>query len=107
MHLRLRLRLSLLARMVFAAAVLLSTSAVLAVFAVVFGGLLLGLVVPGLLVYVYDVAVQAPRLSAVSALPPAVVAGAALGWLATVVSKWSRVAPYTTDGHLFPPSDPV
>lgn len=56
---------------------------------------------------VLETAVAAPRLAAVTPLPPwaaAVLAGCVL---VLVVASWEWVAPHTRDDYLIPPSGPV
>lgn len=103
----LRLRFSLLVRMAFAVAVLTSLSVVLGLITVVVCSVVLGLTVPGILAYVHDVVEQAPRLSTAASVPPPAVAVVALAWLAAVSHGWERVAPYTTNDYVIPPSGPV
>lgn len=88
-HMDPRLRLSLLARMLFTTVVLASLSLVLAAFAAVVGVMLL-LLLSGLFASTYDVAVAAPRLSVVIPVPPSVVAAGALSVLAALVFLWTR-----------------
>lgn len=103
---RLRLRLSLVARMAVAVAILGSISLVIALFLTVFGGILgFGLAAwagDGLLVLA-----SLPRVSAVAPVPSLVVAVAAIGVVAAVVKGWPHVRARTGVEYLLPPDRPA
>ena len=102
---KLRLRLSLLFRMVVAAGILPSISVVVALFLTVVGGaLLLGLF--GWTEEVLVALAALPRISAVTAVPPiavATVAGLAVG---VVVAGWPYLRARTSVRYLLPPDAP-
>jgi len=103
---KLRLRLSLLARMVVAAGILLSIPLVVALFLTVFGGMVL----LGLLGWSREflvVLADLPRLSSVTALSPVVVAGATSLTVGVVVGGWPYLRSWTNVECLLPPDTPL
>lgn len=103
---RLRLRLSLVARMAVALGVLGAISFVVAVALGVLGGFL-GLALVGWLHEGLGVLADLPRLSTATPLPPLLVAAlAALGPVASVYS-WPYVRARTDEDYLLPPTTPI
>jgi heat shock protein HtpX len=98
---KLRLRLSLLGRMVVALGILLSISLVLAMILSVFGGML-GFAILGWVYEGVDALADLPRPSMVLAVPPWAVAVAAITAVVGVVRGWPYVRNYTSEEHLIP-----
>ena len=103
---KLRLRLSLLGRMVVALGILLSISLVLAMILSVFGGML-GFAIFGWVYEGVDALADLPRPSMVLPVPPWSVAVAAITAVAGVVRGWPYVRNHTNEEHLIPPTTPI
>ncbi|WP_435362933.1 M48 family metallopeptidase [Haloarchaeobius sp. DYHT-AS-18] len=101
----LRLRLSLVVRMVVATAIVASLSVWVALFTGVLGSALLLGVVGWIPSKVATFALDAPRLSTVLDIHPGIVAVAAFAVLFVVYAGWERVAHHTSNDYLLPPSD--
>jgi heat shock protein HtpX len=103
---RLALRLSLAARALVVASVVVPMAVFLSLVLAFFGAIF-GLGLSGVTQTVLETAAAAPRVASVTPLPAwaaAVVAGCVL---VVVFYGWERVAPYTRDDHLIPPSGPA
>lgn len=103
---RLALRLSLAARALVALAALGPVVVALCLLGAVFGAAL-SLGVAGHALQVVEGLADAPRLAAVTPLPAPVAALLALAVPVAVVAGWRRIAPYTADSTLIPPTGPV
>ncbi|MFW5963623.1 MAG: M48 family metallopeptidase [Natronomonas sp.] len=100
---RLRLRLSLLARMAVALGILLSISLVLAVILSIFGGML-GFAIFGWVYEGVDALAGLPRLSTAFPVPAWAVASVAIAGILGVVGGWPYVRNYTGTEYLIPPT---
>lgn len=103
---RLALRLSLAARALVVAGVVVPMAAVLSLVIALFGAMF-GLALSGTTKRALEGAAAAPRLAAVTPFPPWAAAVLAVLVLVLVFVGWERVAPHTRDGYLIPPSGPV
>lgn len=103
---RLRLRLSLLGRMVVSLGVLLSVSLFLAVVLALVGAFL-GLLLLGWIAQAVEVLAQLPRVSGVTSAPPALVAAITAIVPVVVVWGWPHVRAHTAEEYLIPPRSPL
>ncbi|WP_197424831.1 M48 family metallopeptidase [Natronomonas sp. CBA1123] len=103
---KLRLRLSLLARMAVALGILLSISLVLAVILSIFGGML-GFAIFGWVYEGVDALADLPRLSTALPVPAWAVASAAIAAIVGVVRGWPYVRNHTETEYVIPPTTPI
>lgn len=103
---RLRLRLSLLGRMVISLGVLLSMTLVVAVMLAIVGGFL-GVALLGWLYQAVEALAQLPRISTFAPVAPALVAALAAIVAVAIVRGWPSVRSRTDEEYLIPPSSPI
>lgn len=103
---RLRLRISLIARMAVSLAVLISITLVIAVILSVFGGML-GVAILGWLYRGLEALAGLPRVSTLAPVPPLLVASVAGLGIVAAIRGWPYVRAWTDEQYLLPPTSPI